>query len=57
MIDAFAILVSTILVVFVVFRAYIANRKETWFTATPPAEPPKAPPTLYRRNSAPVRRS
>jgi len=52
MIDAFAIALSTALVVYVVFRAYVANKTETWFTATPTPDdkpPSRRPPSVYRR--------
>ena len=41
MIDVLSILLSTGLVVFVIFRAYVANKAEVWFTATPTSAPAK----------------
>jgi hypothetical protein len=52
MIDIFAILLSTALVVYVVLRAYVSNKTETWFTATPTIDEKPRPPrpsSVYRR--------
>lgn len=56
MIDALAIIFSTVFVVYVVLRAYVANRTEPWFKATPATNTQKDEktgrrhlPSTYRR--------